>query len=225
MLRLLFDFVVDRQAGSVATIPRLLQARVESRSDFAAPRPQRPKLGRDPKEAQGGTGKAEDAKLPGAGIIPKPCPNVAWTVEIIPFLNSTNYLTRQAAFEALADLGFRRDEPDGPAARERNPLVIAAATRWVWQKDKIRGRKMAMDFLSSLPQYLLLQMIDVPSTAERQKLVRYAREGAPPLIRNAARVLASRPPDSDLDEVLNSTDLELQDAAYRCMPFRLIQCL
>ena len=30
--------------------------------------------GRDPKEAKGGTGKAEDGKLPGAGIIPKPCP-------------------------------------------------------------------------------------------------------------------------------------------------------
>jgi hypothetical protein len=30
--------------------------------------------GRDPKDSQGGTGKAEDAKLPGAGIIPKPCP-------------------------------------------------------------------------------------------------------------------------------------------------------
>jgi hypothetical protein len=30
--------------------------------------------GRDPKESEGGTGKAEDAKLPGAGIIPKPCP-------------------------------------------------------------------------------------------------------------------------------------------------------
>jgi hypothetical protein len=27
-----------------------------------------------PKDSQGGTGKAEDAKLPGAGIIPKPCP-------------------------------------------------------------------------------------------------------------------------------------------------------
>jgi hypothetical protein len=30
--------------------------------------------GRDPKESEGGTGKAEDAKLPGAGISPKPCP-------------------------------------------------------------------------------------------------------------------------------------------------------
>src|SRR6266404_3852278 len=30
--------------------------------------------GRDPKNSVGGTGKAEDAKLPGAGIIPKPCP-------------------------------------------------------------------------------------------------------------------------------------------------------
>jgi hypothetical protein len=30
--------------------------------------------GRDPKDSQGGTGKAEDAKQPGAGIIPKPCP-------------------------------------------------------------------------------------------------------------------------------------------------------
>src|ERR1700680_5116581 len=30
--------------------------------------------GRDPKDSEGGTGKAEDAKLPGAGIIPKPCP-------------------------------------------------------------------------------------------------------------------------------------------------------
>jgi len=27
-----------------------------------------------PEESQGGTGKAEGAKLPGAGIIPKPCP-------------------------------------------------------------------------------------------------------------------------------------------------------
>jgi len=30
--------------------------------------------GRDPNELQGGTGKAEDAKTPGAGIIPKLCP-------------------------------------------------------------------------------------------------------------------------------------------------------
>src|SRR5579859_3201467 len=29
--------------------------------------------GRDPKVSRGSTGKAEDAKLPGAGIIPKPC--------------------------------------------------------------------------------------------------------------------------------------------------------
>jgi hypothetical protein len=31
-------------------------------------------LGGTPKDSQGGTGKAEDVKLPGAGIIPKPCP-------------------------------------------------------------------------------------------------------------------------------------------------------
>src|SRR5258706_9749104 len=30
--------------------------------------------GRDPIESKGGTGKAEAAKLPGAGISPKPCP-------------------------------------------------------------------------------------------------------------------------------------------------------
>src|SRR5882762_5714838 len=30
--------------------------------------------GRDPKGSRGGTGKAEAGKLPGAGIIPKPCP-------------------------------------------------------------------------------------------------------------------------------------------------------
>ena len=30
--------------------------------------------GRDPNDSQGGTGKAEDAKTPGAGIIPKQCP-------------------------------------------------------------------------------------------------------------------------------------------------------
>jgi hypothetical protein len=39
-----------------------------------APQSERLHSGRDPKELKGGTGKAEDAKLPGAGISLKQCP-------------------------------------------------------------------------------------------------------------------------------------------------------
>ncbi len=146
--------------------------------------------------------------------------NAKWAPEIVPFLNATNYMTRQAAFEALTNLGYLGDEPSVAAAAEKHPLVIAAATRWVWQKDKSRGRKMAMDFLSNLPVALLLQIIGTPSSAERKILIREAREGSPAVKRNAACLLAARLPDSDLEEILDSNDLELQDYAYQCIAYR-----
>src|ERR1700685_3550230 len=52
-------------------LPHFLEA---PKSEGFCSQSERLHSGRDPKEAKGGTGKAEDAKLPGAGIIPKPCP-------------------------------------------------------------------------------------------------------------------------------------------------------
>jgi len=52
-------------------LPHFLEA---PKSEGFCSQGERMHSGRDPKESEGGTGKAEDAKLPGAGISPKPCP-------------------------------------------------------------------------------------------------------------------------------------------------------
>jgi hypothetical protein len=45
-------------------------------------------------------------------------------------------------------------------------------------------------------------------------------EGSAAVKRNAACLLAARLPDSDLEEILDSKDLELQDYAYQCIAYR-----
>jgi len=144
----------------------------------------------------------------------------SWAPEILPFLGSTDYWVRQAAFRALADLGYKGDEPEAAAANENHPLVIADAVRWVWMKDSDRGREMALKNVSALPIYSLVQMLERPSEKEEQRLFEATLVGAAPLKRNAACVLAAVLSASELTRVLNSHDLQVQDAAYGCIPFR-----
>src|SRR4051812_28797283 len=84
--------------------------------------------GRDPNDSQGGTGKAEDAKQPGAGIIPKPCPRKgAAEMENLTDL-STNLIGPEAedqqgnarSISGASGLALGRTSTIGPAGSVHN---------------------------------------------------------------------------------------------------------